>query len=114
MTNGMNIPTVKVEHDDGSSPGVQPRVKTEPDSVGASPSALNDEDIYEDTGELDFSNSQNMYLLRLPKWLWENWSQIDDDEQIQLGTVRVEDLGQDKNGVHNQKVCLIILPTRFH
>lgn len=105
MATKMNIPTVKVEHDDTPSADAQARIKTEPDSVGASPSAFADEDIYEDTGDLDFANSQSMYLLRVPKWLWENWSQIDEDEQIELGTVRVEDLGQDKNGVHNQKVC---------
>ncbi|KAI9787375.1 MAG: hypothetical protein M1816_007508 [Peltula sp. TS41687] len=107
MTNGMNIPTVKVEHDDGSL-GTQPGIKTEPDSVGASPSSFNDEDIYEDTGELDFSNSQQMYLMKLPKWLWENWSQIDEDERIQLGTVRVEKLGLDKNGERKQKFTLLL------
>jgi transcription initiation factor TFIIF subunit beta len=52
---------------------------------------LSDEDIYEDTGDLDFSHAgQNVWLTRVPKVLWEHWSKLDDDEEIRIGTVRVE------------------------
>lgn len=99
--NGVDIPSVKVEDQDAGLPS---RIKSEPASVDASPSALSDDDIYEDTGDLDFSNIQKVYLMRLPAWLWENWSSIDEDEPIELGTVRVEDIGPDSNGEPKQKV----------
>lgn len=82
-----------------SEPGSQGlSVKPEPQSPGAA-SAFDDDDLYEDAGDLDFSKaSQAVWLMRLPKYVWENWSQLKDDDEIQLGTVRVEpraDGGQD-------------------
>lgn len=103
--NGATIPTVKVEqHYDGSI-AIDHRVKHDPDSLRASPSAHSEDDIYEDTGDLDFSQAHDVRLMRIPSWLWEKWSEIDDDQDIQLGTVRVEKLGRDKNGASNQKVA---------
>ena len=102
--NGINVPLVKVEHEDGLSATLQGQVKSEQDSAAGTPSAASDDDIYEDAGDLDFSGVKDAYLLRLPRWLWENWSQIDDDEPIKLGTVRVENLGKDRNGNIKQKV----------
>ena len=29
-----------------------------------------------------------MYLARLPHSLWEAWSKLDDDAEIQIGTIR--------------------------
>lgn len=66
-------------------------VKVEPPSAAASPAAHSDEDIYEDAGDLDFSGAQQgLFLTRIPKYLWEKWSTLDDEQEIQLGTVRVE------------------------
>ncbi|KMU92656.1 transcription initiation factor IIF subunit beta [Coccidioides immitis H538.4] len=71
------------------SPG--PAIKSEPDTKDNDIAMLSDEDIYEDTGDLDFANAaQDVWLTRIPKILWENWSKLDDDEEIQIGTVRVE------------------------
>lgn len=69
----------------------EPGVKPEPDSnEGLSRIPLED-DLYEDAGDLDMSGSgQDVWLTRIPKVLWENWSQLDDDEEIEIGTVRVE------------------------
>jgi transcription initiation factor TFIIF subunit beta len=65
-------------------------VKTDPDNKEHT-GVLSDEDIYEDTGDLDFSQAgQNVWLTRVPKVLWEHWSKLDDDEEIRIGTVRVE------------------------
>jgi transcription initiation factor TFIIF subunit beta len=65
-------------------------VKTDPD-IKEHTVVLSDEDIYEDTGDLDFSQAgQNVWLTRIPKVLWEHWSKLDDDEEIRIGTVRVE------------------------
>ncbi|KAI5306911.1 hypothetical protein KEM56_006472 [Ascosphaera pollenicola] len=50
-----------------------------------------DDDIYEDTGDLDFSQAmQDVWLARLPKTLWEAWSKLDADEEIEVGALRVE------------------------
>jgi transcription initiation factor TFIIF subunit beta len=63
-------------------------IKPEP---GASPTAFTDEDIYEDAGDLEFNNDpkyQRLYLARVPKYIWETWSKLDDDAEIQIGTIR--------------------------
>jgi len=84
--NGAGIPSVKLETN-----GEEPQIKQDPDFIGASPAALSDDDIYEDAGDLDlYSVHQGVWLTRLPKFLWENWSKIDDDEEIQLGMIRIE------------------------
>lgn len=68
-----------------------PYIKPDPDSKDISMGGIDDEDIYEDAGDLDFSNAgQNVWLMRIPRQLWEHWSKLDDDEEIQIGTVRVE------------------------
>lgn len=100
--NAMNIPSVKVEHD---ADDYNPHIKSELPSAAASPAAMSEDDVYEDTGDLDFSQVQSVFLMKLPHWLWENWSKIDDDEEIQLGMIRVEELGKGPNGEQAQKVC---------
>lgn len=68
-----------------------PYVKPDPDSKEAAAAALDDDDLYEDAGDLDFSNSaQNLWLSRIPRSLWEHWNKLDEDEEIELGTVRIE------------------------
>lgn len=67
------------------------QIKVEPPSAAASPAAQSDDDIYEDAGDLDFSGArQGLFLTRIPKYLWDSWSTLDDEQEIQLGTVRVE------------------------
>ncbi len=89
MASAFAPPAIKVE---GATPqnGQGPAIKREPGSAAASPAAL-EEDIYEDAGDLDFSHAdQAAYLTRLPKWLWDAWSKLDDDAEIQIGMIRME------------------------
>ena len=66
-------------------------IKPDPDNKDAVLADLEDDDIYEDAGDLDFSAAgRSVWLSRLPRQLWENWAQIDDDEEIEIGTIRVE------------------------
>ena len=66
-------------------------IKSEPNLMDIAPALQADEDIYEDTGDLDFTAaSQGLYLTRIPKMLWESWSKLNDDQEIVLGRVRVE------------------------
>ncbi|POS84331.1 hypothetical protein EPUL_002413 [Erysiphe pulchra] len=67
-----------------------PIIKRDPD---AKPSSGNfsDDDIYEDAGDLDFNQDpayQRMYLARVPKYIWDAWQNLDDDAEVQIGTVR--------------------------
>lgn len=71
--------------------GMAPYIKDDPDTKDAALTALEDEDIYEDAGDLDFSAAaQDVWLSRIPRSLWEHWSKLDDDEEIQIGTIRIE------------------------
>lgn len=66
-------------------------IKPDPDGAGASPMPFADDDIYEDAGDLEFNSDtrfEKVYLSRVPKFLWESWSKLDDDAEIQLGTIR--------------------------
>lgn len=67
-------------------------IKPDPDAPGASPAPL-DEDVYEDAGDLEFNTDQaykSLYLAKLPKFVWDAWSTIDDDAEIRIGTIRME------------------------
>jgi transcription initiation factor TFIIF subunit beta len=68
-----------------------PLIKLDPETHGASPGALSEDDIYEDAGDLEFNTDpkyQTLYLARVPKYIWEAWSKLDDDAEIQVGTIR--------------------------
>jgi transcription initiation factor TFIIF subunit beta len=68
-----------------------PYIKADPDAPGASPSPFADDDIDEDAGDLEFTKDpqfQELLLARLPKDLWDAWSHLPDDQEIDLGIVR--------------------------
>lgn len=84
------IPSIKKEGSDAQINGLN-SIKEESDSIETSFNAQLDDDIYEDAGDLDFSqSSQTLLLTRIPKYLWKAWSQLDDDADLQVGTIRVE------------------------
>lgn len=68
-------------------------VKPDPDAPGASPAPL-DDDIYEEAGDLEFNADprySKLYLARVPRYVWEAWSKLDEDAEIQIGTIRIEE-----------------------
>ncbi|KAF9894629.1 hypothetical protein FE257_006517 [Aspergillus nanangensis] len=68
-----------------------PDIKEDPDDKDLVLADIDDEDLYEDAGDLDFASAaQNVWLSRLPRSLWEYWSKLDDDEEVQIGTIRIE------------------------
>ena len=82
------VPDVKIDPD--SKLG-SPWIKTESELMDVPSGGQIDEDIYEDAGDLDFSTaSQGLYLTRIPDMLWKSWSELDDEQEICLGTVRIE------------------------
>ncbi|KAI4856326.1 hypothetical protein E4T45_02213 [Aureobasidium sp. EXF-8846] len=59
---------------------------------GANIKPEHEADEFEDTGECQMPRSeeeQQAWLCRLPKWLWTAWADIADDEEIEIGKVRV-------------------------
>ena len=78
----------------------EPEVKTElhPDDIKLEPGyypAAADDELYEDAGDLEFFDPvthnaafNSIYLARMPKYVWEAWESIDDDEEIEIGQMR--------------------------
>ncbi|CCX32913.1 transcription initiation factor IIF, beta subunit-domain-containing protein [Pyronema domesticum] len=83
----------------GSSSSSAAHIKQEPgvshiksENSQSPASAFNDDDeLYEDAGDLDILAGQRaVWLVKLPQFLAERWKDIDEDEEIVLGTVRVD------------------------
>lgn len=92
---------MKIEHVES------PNIKAELSEDGMSPYP-EDDDIYEDPGDLDFSGAQqNAWLSHVPKSLWEAVAALGDDEEIEIGVIRVENTG-DTNG----RVINMIAPNK--
>lgn len=82
---------MKIEH--VPSPGIKAEISDD----GMSPYP-EDDDIYEDPGDLDFSGAQqNLWLSHVPKSIWEAVASLEDDQEVEIGTIRVEGAG-DSNG----------------
>ncbi|KIW95232.1 uncharacterized protein Z519_03816 [Cladophialophora bantiana CBS 173.52] len=82
---GAGIPRVKLE------PAPDENVKLEPMDDTPSPYVDEDDDIYEDAGDLDFSQAQQqLWLSHIPRTLWETLSKLQDDDEIEIGKIRVE------------------------
>lgn len=97
---GAAVPLVKADPDIKQINGADAVVNHEAELMDI-PTA--DDDIYEDAGDLDFSGAaRGLYLTRIPTYLWENWSQLDENEEIRLGTVRVEGSFDRPNRVSNE------------
>ncbi|KAL2395464.1 hypothetical protein ABEF95_000997, partial [Exophiala dermatitidis] len=71
---GSGVPKMKLEPPDQT-------VKLEPMDESPSPYVEeDDDDIYEDTGDLDFSRAQQpLWLSHIPRTLWEALSKLQDD-----------------------------------
>jgi transcription initiation factor TFIIF subunit beta len=66
-----------------------------PDPEAAASPAVDDEDLYEDAGDLEFFDTTTqdnpysmVYMARVPKYIWDAWSSMDDDAEIRIGTIR--------------------------
>ncbi len=76
---------------------IKSEFKPDPDAL-ASPASFEDDDIYEDAGDLIFNTDpkfQQLYLSRVPKYVWDAWEKMDDDAEIQIGTIRLTNVPGD-------------------
>ena len=88
------LPVVKVEQ------APSPDFKDEPSEDGTTPFP-DDDDLYEDPGDLDFSAAQqSLWLSHIPRSLWEALTQIEDEEEVEVGTLRIEGANST-----NDRVC---------
>lgn len=93
------------------------RIKPDPE-MGSPPV---EDDDFEDAGDLEFYDPSilgdpmgTMYLARLPNYVWEAWSQLeDDDDEIQIGTIR-QWSELDANGVPQPKLKLLLSNIEEH
>lgn len=88
----MATPRIKQEPNASTSAGAfdGARIKQENADYFVKNEATSD-DEYEDAGDLDFENgTRGVWLVKLPKFLMENWEKIDDDEEITLGHIWVK------------------------
>jgi transcription initiation factor TFIIF subunit beta len=99
------LPSVKVE--DASSM----MIKDETMEDALSP--YMEEDIYEDAGDLDFANAQKkVWLSHIPRSLWETLSTMEGDDEIEIGTLRVEGSESQPTRV-SSSVCSALLNSLF-
>ena len=85
-------------------------VKPEPGLGDEVLGSVPDEDIYEDAGDLDFSaGSRPVLLTRLPNFLWDSWNSLGEDEEIRIGTVRVEGSQQTPTRVWCSRIPILTM-----
>lgn len=94
-------------------------VKTEGVSpIKRDPDMYEDEGKYlDDEGELQIpktSEAAQVWLAKLPKWLWEAWEKIADDEEVEIGKLRIYDKRDDDRARSKMKMVLHDLPGGQH
>ncbi|KAI0125800.1 putative transcription initiation factor IIF subunit beta [Xylariales sp. AK1849] len=92
----------------------EPVIKPDPEDAKQSPAALDDDDLYEDAGDLEFYDPnvpQDPYgtisLAHIPKYLYDQWAQLKDDEELVVGKVRTWQQA-DKNGQSIQRTAMLL------
>lgn len=75
----------------------EPFIKQDPYIKPDPENPAEEEDLYEDAGDLEFYDknaptSETLYLARVPRYMWEAWykltERLGDDDEIQIGTLR--------------------------
>ncbi|KAI0405031.1 transcription initiation factor IIF, beta subunit-domain-containing protein [Xylaria palmicola] len=92
-----------------------PSIKPDLDAISTLPAVPSDDDIYEDAGDLEFADfnpatnpaAADVYLTHVPKYLYNAWAHIDDDEEIRIGTMRKwVEVGKDGRQVERMALLL--------
>jgi transcription initiation factor TFIIF subunit beta len=98
MSNIKTEPGIKLEP--GTAPQIKPEPGVSPAAIKHDPDLYEDDELYEDPGDLDISSGgRAVWLVKLPSFVAERWNEIDDDEEITLGYVKVNN--SDENGSRN-------------
>ncbi|KAI1344625.1 transcription initiation factor IIF [Xylariaceae sp. FL0016] len=99
-----------------AAPKPEPGIKPDPEDAAApSPMAMSEDDLYEDAGDLEFADlnpstnlgDASVYLTHVPKYLYDAWKDMDDDDKICIGTMRQwNEAG--KNGQTKPRIALLL------
>jgi len=98
-------------------PSYSTAIKRDP-ALSSPPPSDDDDDKYvadDDEGELSIPGHQDenhVWLAKLPKWLWEAWADIGDDEEIEIGKLRIYHPKEGREG--KVKMILHDLPNGEH
>jgi transcription initiation factor TFIIF subunit beta len=93
-----------------------PAIKPDPENLDSVSVGVSDDDIYEDAGDLEFVDinpatnpaAADMHLTHVPKYLHNAWANMDDDEEIRIGTVRKWiEVGKDGSRIVCRKFLLL-------
>ncbi|KAI1841705.1 hypothetical protein JX265_006254 [Neoarthrinium moseri] len=102
--------SVKSEHGVKGEQGIKP----DPEDIKSVPPAFDEDDVYEDAGDLDFYNTENpqdpdgnAYLAHIPKYLHDEWAQLSRDEELVIGKVRTW-TEVDRSGQQVQKLAILL------
>jgi transcription initiation factor TFIIF subunit beta len=114
MATVKNEPGVKLE------PGIKPEpgMEMDTDDVKPSPGGFVDDELYEDAGDLEFYDATqpldpqgNAFLAHLPKYLYDQWAELGDDEELVVGKVRTWQDVDKKTGQQIQKFAILADPS---
>ncbi|KAK7952437.1 uncharacterized protein PG986_008165 [Apiospora aurea] len=97
-----------------SSVKPEPGVKPEPEDAPVSPAVMSDDELYEDAGDLEFYDSTspndpsaNLFLTHVPKYLYDQWAQLKEEEEVEVGRVR-RWIETDKNGEKRERMAMLL------
>ncbi|KAK7430879.1 hypothetical protein QQZ08_002669 [Neonectria magnoliae] len=94
-------------------------IKPDPEAA-ASPAPAEEDDLYEDAGDLEFFDKEadnrslnSIYLARVPKYMWDAWvkltDRLGDDDEIQIGTLRTWPV-EKPDGSSSTKLRMLLHP----
>ncbi|KAH8675885.1 transcription initiation factor IIF, beta subunit-domain-containing protein [Xylariales sp. PMI_506] len=94
----------------------EPGIKPDPEDTKPSPAALSDDDLYEDAGDLEYYDPNipqdpygTAYLAHIPKYLYEQWAQLGEGEELVIGKVRTW-TETDKSGQPKHRMAMLVDP----
>ncbi|KAI1816494.1 hypothetical protein GGS20DRAFT_537845 [Poronia punctata] len=95
-----------------------PSIKPDPDAADSVDVGMSDDDLYEDAGDLEFADfnpanpaAADVLLAHVPKYLYNSWANMKDDEEIQIGTVR-KWIEVGKDGKQTERMALLLDHTK--
>jgi transcription initiation factor TFIIF subunit beta len=87
----MAAPSIKAEPGVKLEQGIKPEPGMTPPEIKQEMGYADDDELYEDSGDLDMLQGERaVWLVKLPQFLAERWKDIDEDEEITLGVVKVD------------------------
>jgi transcription initiation factor TFIIF subunit beta len=87
----MPAPTTKAEPRVKFEQGIKSESSMTPPELKQEMGYADDDELYEDAGDLDMTQADRaVWLVKLPSFLAERWRDIDLDEEITLGVVKVD------------------------